>query len=793
MAVTGQIGQEAVVLENAATEETLRLLLKATLATSKAQKDAISQMVIKAGLDPNIIRLTNSELRQLGSESESSGEKLNTFGKGVAILGGAFGGLQNATSTISKAFNNVSDFTEKLTSGSGKISELLNSFSSLPFGIGLVASGFSRLAKYQEDMLTSYQLMSSAGVNFGGDLNKIRLSAANSYMTMDSFAKLMRDNSTAFARMGGIVNNGAEAFARMSNSLLKSDAGRYLMDLGYSADQVNQGMATYLAISGPRTAQEMKNTKAMTESSAAYMEQLDGLARLTGKNREQQEEELKRASLNAAWQAKLASMSEEERKKAILGFSQAMQTGGIGAAEAWQAGIMKVAPTKAAAQFTGLFPQAAAAQRQAIDMVANNNKTEKDLRDQGFSIIKAQNEDLKKYGEQTLFAIINQGGQYADTLQTVATNQLALGNLTKEEYDRALAKKDLDKAQVEQAVKLQRATQEAAQSILSQLLPVVEKLTPKLVSMLEGFNNFLQYLKDFPETFDQIKTAAMALVAGFVALKVAQGVKAAVGLFGGGAGEGVTDVIRGTLGGGAAAESGAGVGAAIGGVATGLRALANPASLGGLAAVTVAIIGLAKAAEIATPAFEPFGKMIKVVFEGLGVIVKNIGEAASNVFIGLSVSMAKLSQSADPMKLLKLAGSFTALSPALGLMAVTGAPGGLAIGVLANNMAKLSNLDPDKLDRIAASIQKIKDATPGIGASISAGISGLVSRTFGTTETPATETINPLPNEFDDLKTEMQTMNKHMMQVMGSLREIVDFSKKNVDATKSLNRNLFPG
>ena len=66
-------------------------------------------------------------------------------------------------------------------------------------------------------------------------------------------------------------------------------------------------------------------------------------------------------------------------------------------------------------------------------------------------------------------------------------------------------------------------------------------------------------------------------------------------------------------------------------IAKGIAAFANPATLLGLGAITLAIMGLAKAFEIASPGFEAFGKMLKDILKGAIPVIKAIGDAISTV------------------------------------------------------------------------------------------------------------------------------------------------------------------
>ena len=94
---------------------------------------------------------------------------------------------------------------------------------------------------------------------------------------------------------------------------------------------------------------------------------------------------------------------------------------------------------------------------------------------------------------------------------------------------------------------------------------------------------------------------------------------------------------------------GAGIGGLLKGMASGLGALANPATLIGLAAIVLAINGIAFAIRIMSPALEPFGKLlestgeaIKTVFSGLGGFIKDIGKTIEGIISTIGDSIGKV-------------------------------------------------------------------------------------------------------------------------------------------------------
>ena len=131
---------------------------------------------------------------------------------------------------------------------------------------------------------------------------------------------------------------------------------------------------------------------------------------------------------------------------------------------------------------------------------------------------------------------------------------------------------------------------------------------------------------------------------------------------------------------------------------------------------------------------------------------------------------------------------------AFGPFAVFGLPAAFALNSLADGVVKLNSVDPAKLERVAAAMQKVKDATPSIGQSIAAGVAGLVGKVVGVSESPAAEgkTASAAPaSESNNVVKELQLLNKQIAEVLRANKEMADHTKQGVAATKSLGGNLF--
>ena len=125
---------------------------------------------------------------------------------------------------------------------------------------------------------------------------------------------------------------------------------------------------------------------------------------------------------------------------------------------------------------------------------------------------------------------------------------------------------------------------------------------------------------------------------------------------------------------------GKGLGGLLKGIASGLAAIANPLTLLGLAAVVLAVNGIALAIRIMSPAFEPIGKMfesfgktIRTVFGGLGDFIKAIGKTIEGIIGSIGKAIGNV---IDKITKMKTAGTEATTKQIKELSAI---PGGLML------------------------------------------------------------------------------------------------------------------
>jgi hypothetical protein len=516
--VTGTLGNESIELNNAATESTLRALLQATSGSvDKMQK--IAEMAAKSGLSSADIDAANEGMKQTKTASMTTSEKFKV--------------LSDVSNNVINSFSGLTKLTESLAAGTGTASSLFGALTNLPLGLGLIAAGFKKVAESQETSLAAYQKLTSAGINFSGSLTDMRLAASQSYLTLDQFSKLMTDNSTTLAKMGNTVNNGAKAFASMSNGLINSQVGDRLLALGYTTEDINNGLLTFIGTTGNAANSQKGNSAQLTQATAAYLTELDAIAQFTGANRKKMEEDQKKASEQAAFQRKLASMAPADAAKVKAAYDAASASGIKGATDLVMSTALGLPPmTEAARVLSGVMPDAARGIVNMTNTAMDNKSTMNDVNDGMTNFMLGAKRNTDAMG-LTADAVTMMPGMIGE----VTNSGLAAGNLMNAKgiqsaEDGRKAFKDIfdnqagrEKSQAQLAADTQKKVMEMGQKILEILLPLVEKLSPKILTLVEEVNGFVSYLVAHQTQLMALAGVVGSLTLGFIALKSAIEIK----------------------------------------------------------------------------------------------------------------------------------------------------------------------------------------------------------------------------------------------------------------------------
>lgn len=187
-------------------------------------------------------------------------------------------GQKAYTSALGDATSKLQDFGEELLIGGDRLSDFANTL----FGSN---SLLTRFVGYVDGVIDNFRTLSSVGATFGNSMFEMITVSADAAMTLDGFVQMIRQNSDALARFGGNVTSGARFIADFSRDI-RLGIGRDFFAMGMTIEDINEGLIGYLDLETMRGRRNLRNDANLQASAANYIQQLDLLTRLTGKQRE---------------------------------------------------------------------------------------------------------------------------------------------------------------------------------------------------------------------------------------------------------------------------------------------------------------------------------------------------------------------------------------------------------------------------------------------------------------------------------------------------------------------------
>jgi hypothetical protein len=499
--VTGRIGDNDVALDNAATEATLKALLQA-VSGSNAQMTRLVNLASRSGMDPKAIAEANKGANALGQAAFGAGKTASVamggLAKGALVLGGVIGDL---AASAFKTVGNLTDFAGKLLDGTASVSGLFGAFKDLPLGLGLVAGLFEKLAQFQEANLAAFRDLSKIGVNLGGDLNQVRLQALEAGLTMQEYGSVIKENAKAIGLLGTSTDDGARAFRGIAKSLTTGNLGNNLLALGYGFKDISDLAANYIKVNGGLTESQKKDYRGVAASVANYGKELDVLARLTGKSREELEKQQEAMTQDANFQSYLNGLDADERDKANAALRLAMESGGKGAADALKAKLLGLPPLTEEAQMYMATMQQGGQSIEEFYKIVKNGKTLQESQlalDKTFGKAVAGNiKDLKQF-ETVMRAGGMSGDKMASTLISVqeTINKYKGKNLTDEQKITMAIQEEREKQAKQNssaaaaAAQAEKALKSLGSELMGALLPVFEAMGPIVADVAKSLLNF---------------------------------------------------------------------------------------------------------------------------------------------------------------------------------------------------------------------------------------------------------------------------------------------------------------
>jgi hypothetical protein len=287
MAVTIDIpGIGSVEAKNAASESTLREILKAMQGVERNTKKMAANSPGGDGGGG-------------GNEPEDPATpQLTKLGKSFAAASTVVGGFTAVLDSVTGVLGSFANVGDSLEQAAAQIPLFGKS-------LGVVAAA---AVKTNDALLAA----SKSGAGFGGSITQFAGAASSAGMTMDKFGAIIARNGDGMLGFGGTTEEGAKRFSQVSKALRTTSGDLYA--LGFSTEDINQGLASYGALMRTQGLQGKQSNDQMVNGAKTYLKELDAMAKITGEERSAKESQMKALAQDAQFQASMAGQSAEARQ-----------------------------------------------------------------------------------------------------------------------------------------------------------------------------------------------------------------------------------------------------------------------------------------------------------------------------------------------------------------------------------------------------------------------------------------------------------------------------------------------
>lgn len=305
--------------------EAERQLAGLSLSLERAKEKAA-----KAGDELDGTAKSAAKKRQADLNVEAAQRKLEKAQKELAkttlnyskeLLGALQGAKSFAEVTMSttgkmgKGATDIDVFNDMISMSSNLLGGLLEKIPVVGGALGGLAEGAGTAATYLVDQLqstyTSFNELSSIGATAGDGMQNIVRQFDHLQLPLGSFTKLIADNSTALAAMGATTQDSINAITTVAGDMKRQGLDTQFRMLGYSSEDIVDAMTEYADLQRRMGVTDVLNQKNLAQSTGTYLEELDAMAKLTGKNRQEIQEEMKARMGDARFRAMTDKMVAE--------------------------------------------------------------------------------------------------------------------------------------------------------------------------------------------------------------------------------------------------------------------------------------------------------------------------------------------------------------------------------------------------------------------------------------------------------------------------------------------------
>jgi muramidase (phage lysozyme) len=237
-------------------------------------------------------------------------QSLKSLGQASLDLAGAMNKGEQGASVYNNSLKAGADAIDAFAAKFGILGRIIG---------GLITAGAKYVIAVNEQsdkLFASYQQLSRVGAAGASGMTGVFKSMQDfgyNIEQLGEFGNLIKANSESLAMFGTNVSAGTKGLADVAKGIQRTGLQTQFLTLGMTVDQINQGIAGYIAINSRLGLTQTKTTKELENGAAAYLKQQDLLTKLTGKNAETIENEEKARQSDQQYRAIMRDLSKREQ------------------------------------------------------------------------------------------------------------------------------------------------------------------------------------------------------------------------------------------------------------------------------------------------------------------------------------------------------------------------------------------------------------------------------------------------------------------------------------------------
>lgn len=227
---------------------------------------------------------------------------------------------EQGAAVASKSLMNLTESVGTFMQVLGGIMAFIPGFNLLGIGIGLAGTGLKKFgeaaneaSEMSDRLYKSYGELSKSGlsasdgmIGLGEDARRLGFGLDES--GVQQFTELLGRSSRDLALFGGSAIRGRKAFVDFAEDITRGQVGRELMNLGMSVPEINEGLMSYVALQTQVGMTQGRTQDQLRAGATAYLREMDGLAKLTGVQRKDLEDSIKKARAVQQFRARTAAL-----------------------------------------------------------------------------------------------------------------------------------------------------------------------------------------------------------------------------------------------------------------------------------------------------------------------------------------------------------------------------------------------------------------------------------------------------------------------------------------------------